>query len=367
MKILHFTWDTPIPGLGGSTHELSIARAFQKLGNEIRIVCEWNNEESVKDVLDGIEVRRVYWRISSKNWLNMLVLFLKSVTNSVYQINNFSPDIVYERYRIFGGVGAVIGKLLGKKTILEVNDPTVDAPYIEKRISFTMMILASIWEYCVFKFADKIITHDKIMTKRASPKKVRVLTNGVDTELFNPEKLKRDNLNDKFVCLFVGTFAKWQGVETILKAAEKLKKYKKILFVFAGGTGENSENTRFLGRVNYNKIPQIIADSDVCLYVPDTENYEPMKRLGFYFSPLKLFEYMSMAKPVIVTDAGNLQKLVKNGINGFRVKTNDDEDLVKCVLKLYKSKRLTKKIGETNRDICLEKYDWVSIAERILK
>jgi len=92
-----------------------------------------------------------------------------------------------------------------------------------------------------------------------------------------------------------------------------------------------------------------------------------MKKLGFYFSPLKLFEYMSMGKPVIVSDAGNLIKLVKNGVNGYRIKVNDSEDLVGKILKLYKNKKELQKIGKNNRRECIKKYSWAKIARDILK
>ncbi|MBN1923700.1 MAG: glycosyltransferase family 4 protein [Nanoarchaeota archaeon] len=366
MKILHLSWDTKIPGIGGSTHEWNIAKAFKRLKNNVRIVCEWDYDKKVSDELDGISIRRVYWRTGRKI-IDPVILLLKMLSNSFYQIINFSPDIVYERYRIMGGVGVVIGKLFKKRTILEVNDPTVDAPYIEGRIGLFTKLLASLWERFVFACTDKIVTHHEAMVKRANQKKVLITNNGVDTEEFNPEKFKRTKWDDRFVCLFVGSFAEWQGINTIIEAADKLSKYRKILFVFAGEENESKKNTVFLGKVDYNKIPELIANSDACLYTPDTENYKPMKLLGFYFSPLKLFEYMSMAKPVIVSDAGNLRKLIKNGVNGYRIKVNDSDELVEKILRLYKNKKLVKKMGENNRRECLKKFSWNKIAKEILK
>lgn len=366
MKILHLSWDTRIPGVGGSTHEWNISKAFTELGHEVRLVCEWEKGRKIKQIIKGVDVRRVHWRTSIK-WFNPLILLIKMVSNSFYQIFDMSPDLIYERYRIFGGMGVVIGKMFGKRTILEVNDPTVDAPFIEGRIGLFTKLFAGLWEWFVFKFSDKIITHHKVMAERADKSKVEVVTNGVDVDKFNPGKFKRSKWMGKFVCLFIGTFAEWQGVSTIIKTAKDLKRYKKIFFVFAGEKRKNDKNTVFLGEVEYNKIPELIANSDVCLYTPDVVNYTPMKKLGFYFSPLKLFEYMSMGKPVIVSDAGNLKELVKDGVNGYKIKVNDSKSLRKKILKLYKNKKVRKKMGEANRKECVDMYSWIEIAGRILK
>jgi len=366
MKILHFSWDTPIPGIGGSTHEWNMAKAFKKLGHKVRLVCEWEYDKKISEDLEGIQIRRVHWRTGFRQ-INPLILCVKAKLNALYHIIFFSPNIIYERYRIMGGFGVLIGKLFGKKTILEVNDPTIEAPYIEGRIGLFTKIIAGIWERLIFACSDKIITHNEVMAGRANQKKVRIITNGVDTKIFNPEKYARTKWADKFVCLFIGTFAEWQGTETILKAAELLRKNKKILFAFAGSKGDNEENTEYLGRIKYSEIPQLIANSDVCLYTPDTEHYKPMKKLGFYFSPLKLFEYMSMAKPVIVSDAGNLKKIVKNEVNGYRIGENNGAELASKILKLYRNKKLRTRIGKNNREECEKKYSWTKIAKKVLK
>ena len=115
MKILHFSWDTKIPGVGGSTHEWNIAKAFKNLGNSVRLVCEWDFNKKIKDKIQGIDIRRVHWRTGLKK-INPLILFIKAINNSFYQIIDFSPDIIYERYRIFGGFGILIGKLFFKKS-----------------------------------------------------------------------------------------------------------------------------------------------------------------------------------------------------------------------------------------------------------
>jgi len=366
MKILHFTWDTPIPGIGGSTHEWNMAKAFKKLGHKVRLVCEWEYNQKISEELEGIQIRRVHWRTGFKQ-INPLILAMKAKLNALYNIIFFSPDIIYERYRILGGFGVLLGKLFGKKTILEVNDPTIEAPYIEGRIGVFTKIISSIWERLIFACSDKIITHNEVMVRKANQKKVRIITNGVDTDIFNPEKYARTKWENEFVCLFIGTFAEWQGINTILKAAELLEKNKKILFVLAGSEGNDEDNVKYLGRIKYSKVPELIYNSDVCLYTPDTEHYKPMKKLGFYFSPLKLFEYMSMGKPAIVSDTGNLKKIIKNNVNGYRIGKNNSAELASKILKLYRNKKLRTRIGKNNHEECVKKYSWIKIAKKVLK
>ncbi|MFA5303294.1 MAG: glycosyltransferase family 4 protein [Candidatus Nanoarchaeia archaeon] len=363
MKILHFAWDTPIPGAGGSTHEWNISYAFKKLGNDVVLVCDRGNEKEKNNIINGIKIKRFSWRNKK---LKHFFLFFGGFIKSLIEIKKNNPNIIYERYRILGGQGIMIGKLFGKKTILEVNDPTIDAPFIEGKIGLFKKLLASIWERIVFSNCDEIISHSKIMVKRANLKKVKIITNGVNVEVFNPKKFSRNKWKNKYVCLFVGTFCKWQGLKAMIKTANILKKEKKILFVFVGAKGKNTKNSIFLGKIDYKKIPEIISQSDLCIYIPDTENYLPMKKLGFYFSPLKLFEYMSMAKPIIVSDVENLNILVKNRINGFRINPNDSKSLAEKIIFLKNNKKLSESMGKNNRNECIKKYNWIIIAKKIV-
>jgi glycosyltransferase involved in cell wall biosynthesis len=37
---------------------------------------------------------------------------------------------------------------------------------------------------------------------------------------------------------------------------------------------------------------------------------------NFYFSPLKLFEYLAMGKPVVASDVGQISEVIRDGDNG---------------------------------------------------
>jgi glycosyltransferase involved in cell wall biosynthesis len=366
MKILHLAWDMKIPGYnGGSMHELGIATALSNIGNEVMIICEKTAENEPKNI-GKVKIERIKWRHSSVI-LSQASLLFKATLTLIKKMITFRPKIIYERYRILGGYGMIIGRIFGKETILEINDPTIDAPYIEKKISKLEFIAASLWERLIFSCCKKIVCHHKSMVLRADTKKVKIITNGVDTELFNTEKFgKKTMWKNKFVCLFVGSFFKTHGYDLILEAAKIMKNYKDIIFVMVGKEMKNYDNVIFMGKVEPEKIPKIIHNSSVCFCLADKENYEPMKKMGFYFSPIKLFEYMSMAKPVIVSNEDNLTKIIKNNENGIVIK-NSPKEIKKAIIKIYKNRKLMVKIGKNNREKCINNYDWKIIARDIIK
>ena len=71
-----------------------------------------------------------------------------------------------------------------------------------------------------------------------------------------------------------------------------------------------------------------------------------------------------MKKAIVTTDVGDVSKFVKNGINGYVVKTGDYKNLSKYALKLIKNHKLRKKFGNISRKIAKEKLNLKLCADR---
>ncbi|MBI6548057.1 glycosyltransferase family 4 protein [Xenorhabdus lircayensis] len=121
--------------------------------------------------------------------------------------------------------------------------------------------------------------------------------------------------------LYLGSLHRWKGVPTVMKAMSYLDN---IILNIAGGTTEQIERLRqtaeqigvsdkvnFLGFVQPKKRFQIIADNDICV-LPLTKTSIGSR----YTSPLKLFEYMAMGKPVVISDFPSIRDAVdENAVN----------------------------------------------------
>jgi len=160
------------------------------------------------------------------------------------------------------------------------------------------------------------------------------------------EVREKYELVDKKVVVYVGEMSEWHGADMLLDIAERLKEGVKFLLL-----GKQLEKLRgdaeargvadkfvFVGFVRHEEMPEFISAADVGIapYKPSEE----MKKHGFYFSPIKIFEYMACGKAIVVSDLEIIRDVVLENKCGLLVKPRDVEDfaaLIRILLGLRKS------------------------------
>lgn len=288
-----------------------------------------------------------------------------------------------------GIIGLVIKKVWKSKLILEVNGISQDERrLIEKKITKKKKLSSikiKFFEYFgifVFKKADAIIAvtqgiKNYLIDHGVDKTKVWVIGNGANTELFKPIKdskaLKelKNRLhinNDEKIVLFVGYLAPWQGVEYFIYAAPLIiKEIQKTKFLIVGdgilkGKLESLTNELnmgyniiFTGGVPYEKVPQYVNISDVCIV--------PKRKMRTGYSPLKLYEYMACGKPVIATNIAGFEILEQYNA-GILVNPENSEELSNAIVKLLKNKQLREQMGANGRKLVVREYSWESTAKK---
>jgi glycosyltransferase involved in cell wall biosynthesis len=138
--------------------------------------------------------------------------------------------------------------------------------------------------------------------KSAHHNNVVYLPHGVDFELFREAAQKGECIEEltgvpKPIAGYFGTMTAYNDIELLLWCARNLPD---VSFVFAGQItgGDYSElgklnNVYLLGRMPYEKIPQLCACFDVCML------QWKMSRWIECCNPLKMFEYMASGKPIV--------------------------------------------------------------------
>lgn len=307
-----------------------------------------------------------------------------TLTNLVSRLHTqLKFDFIYERYSLWSFAGAQLGTLLKIPFILEINSPLIEE---EKRFrTLNLEPLAKTIEKFIFSKADKIMVVSEALRKHVikkgiSSRKVAVLPNAVNSELFNPgatisdilPKKLREPKGKKFILGFVGSLKPWHGIRLLAEAFLKLYQQDKIYHLLIVGDGpekkfleelqmKNNLNgaLTLLGAVPHHKIPGLIQQMDVAL--------APYPKLEhFYFSPLKLFEYMAVGKPVVASNSGQIKNIIRHGQDGLLFNPGNAKSLIQQIEILRNNPHLRQTLGQKAAQKVLKNYVWEKNAQRVL-
>jgi glycosyltransferase involved in cell wall biosynthesis len=126
-----------------------------------------------------------------------------------------------------------------------------------------------------------------------------------------------------------------------------------------------SEKLIFTGFVEHERIPEYIAAADVAVAPYNPAGFKDMERYGFYFSPIKIFEYMACGKPVVATDVDIVRDVIRGSDCGLLVEPGNIEQLSDAIGYLFKNKEKAIEMGRRGREAVMERYTWKNVAERI--
>lgn len=191
------------------------------------------------------------------------------------------------------------------------------------------------------------------------------LPNGVDTKFFQPGDEQPKNKN--FHVVYAGLHGLAQGLEQILLAAKKLHSAKDIDFTFVGDGPEkkqlaqlaqdlNLNCIRFLEPVVKEKIPAILRTADVLII--------PLKIQLTGAVPSKLYEAMSMGKPVILIAGSEAAKIVNDAKCGVVVQPGDIDGLAEAILFLESHPEAGKQMGINGRLAAVQNHDRMGIVDK---
>lgn len=182
---------------------------------------------------------------------------------------------------------------------------------------------------------------------------------GIKTAFFKP--VPKAKTYDNFIFLFVGRLLYDKGVAELFEAAKRLKaSNKKVELWIVGGIDEGNpsaiqkEDVSVLvdsGVINYighsNDVRSIMQEADAVVL--------PSYREGL---PRVMLESLSMAKPVITTDAPGCKETVVDGENGYLVPAKDSNALFLAMVKmLEKTPEERQEMGAKGREMALERFD----------
>jgi glycosyltransferase involved in cell wall biosynthesis len=327
--------------------------------------------------LDGVRVLRSYiypalhrsyfWRVIS------FFSFMFSSAWTALQVKDV--DLVMGTTPpIFQAVSAWFVALIRRKPfLLEVRDLWPEFGVSMGVLKNPVVIALARWlEMFLYARATHILVNspaykEYMIAKGVPENKVTYIAYGTDVDMFNPgvdgSSIRAAlGVDDKFVVLYAGALGQANDIDTILRAAERLKDEDEIRFVLFGDGKErtrlNAEaermklsNVIFAGVRAKKEMPQVVASADVCLAILQDI---PMFRTTY---PNKVFDYMAAGRATVLVIDGVSRELIESSYGGAYVQPNDDKQLAETILDLSKNVDIVKQMGLNAREYLVEHLD----------
>jgi glycosyltransferase involved in cell wall biosynthesis len=362
-RILYCASDQTVPGTkGGSIHVTAVAEGLTALGHDVHVLVTPGGT---------FPAGAVHW-IPMPPPLGLKQLRWANRGRVCRLAEELKPDIIIERYYNFGGEGISVASAVGAIAVLEVNAPVVDYPGSPKRRLDRSLLVEPMrrWRERICASADLIVTPSAAILPRETPSaRILELEWGADTDRFRPDIIDGPPFirPAAIVAVFAGAFRSWHGAIHLVRAIRELHANgrRDIGAVFIGDGPElqrarkaaaGLEGVMFTGEISHGAMPACLAACDIGVAPFDTGAH-PELALGFYWSPLKLFEYMAAGLPVVVPDEDRIPRLVGHDREGLLYRPGVPGALASALERLT-DRSLRERLGRAARDRAVRDYSW---------
>ena len=173
------------------------------------------------------------------------------------------------------------------------------------------------------------------------------------------------------VLAYAGHLYPGKGVEILLRAVAQLPEARAVIIggypndvdlaKVRGLAGELSLDDRvaFTGQVEPSRVSPLLGEADV-LVLPVTG----ARSFQQYTSPMKLFEYMALGKPIVASDLPAIREILRDGENAVLVEPDSPERLAGGVRRVLDDRGFAERIAQGAFDDAAE-YSWERRAERL--
>jgi glycosyltransferase involved in cell wall biosynthesis len=370
MRILYSAIDQVVPGTrGGSTHVRAVAEGLAALGHQVHALV-MKGDGALSSAVDWIEMSPPLG-FNQLRWLRSAAV--RRITERI------RPDVIMERYYNFGGEAILHARPLKARAVLEVNAPVIDHPGSTKAALDRALLVRPMqrWRERLVRAADLIVTPNAAILPGDTPReKVLEIEWGADTDLFHPGAAGPLSFVPPMgtVAVFAGAFRRWHGAIHLARAIRELRRRGRtdVAALFIGDGPERAavqaeaaglEHVVFTGALPYEQMPAALASSHIGVAPFDIAAHKPLS-LGFYWSPLKIFEYMAVGLPVVAPASARIPQLIEHGGEGLLYHPADPAALARTLEELTDA-RLRASLGAAARDRAVREYSWRAHCEAL--
>jgi glycosyltransferase involved in cell wall biosynthesis len=383
MKILMPTMGQITTSEGWCRHFLEIANNLSALGHKVVVVYPDVNIQGLSK--DCVQIRLPDIR---SDWVRWPIYLLAMPLAIIRAAVGHGCEVILYRQWWSSVLTALVGRLCCLRIVPEVNSVLYYEYKQAKDVGFIgrnlRVALNRISESVCYRLASKIIVvsdveRDHLMNHYAvPPDKINIVCNGANEEVSHPmdklscrEKLGLDKGSP--VIVFVGTFYRWQGLDTLVRSIAIIRRTFPDVKVLLVGDGEVleeidqmvkslqlGENVIFVGRVDYSKVPEYIGAADIC-----AGRFEPARYRAVGGSPLKIVEYLACGRPVVCSRTRSYWEYIDTEGLGALVKSEDPNALADAFISLFSDRDELEQMGKRCRDYAEAYLTWRRAAKEV--
>ena len=291
-------------------------------------------------------------------------------------IQKAKPELIIVRLDAFRISAVILARLMNVPVLLEA-DGAMSYEWLHYHNDGALWkSFLLFFERIDIRLAEKIFVQSNVTkqyyvtTQAVRREKITVITNAADIPLrrkkMPPEVKEKINFpSGARVIGFIGSLHLWHGVDNLHRLmASLIPKYADLYFLFVGSGGPMTVKLRsqcqkgewqhrvvFIDYLDHELIPFCLEVMDIAL--------APYPDSGlFYYSPVKIFEYMAGGKVVVTTKVGQIAEIIQDGENGIFFDPNNNDDLENKITRLLDNPSLGYRIGANAREFIAQGRTW---------
>lgn len=395
MKVLYFHQHFTIPTQAGGTRSYEFSQRLIARGHSVCMVCGETAKLNLPDtdvknvrrgMVDGIDVIQIALPYSNKDGIAKRTwTFVKFGWKGIQIALKEDYDLLFATSTpLTTGIPGIVVKLFRrKKFIFEVRDLWPELPKALGMKNPFLLWGMSILEWLSYHCADACVglspgICEGIKRRSQSDKRVAMIPNGCDLDIFKPSLL--DNLSldgisatDK-VAVFTGAHGIANGLDAVLDAAAVLKAKQRmdIVLVFIGdgkmkphlierARKERLDNCHFYDPMSKKELNKIVASADLGLMVLSDIP-------AFYYgtSPNKFFDYISSGLAVLNNYPGWLADMIQENKLGVVVPPRDANAFAEGLISLLDNDIYRAECGQRARAFAEANFSRISLGDKFV-
>jgi glycosyltransferase involved in cell wall biosynthesis len=350
VRILYVATYIPYPKeSGGTSHIRAVTSELRRRGHEV-ILCARAAPDLDDGPVDGMPVHRFTWR-NRDVWISQVGHRWRHGMRISKLAKRFDVDIIYERESSLGS-GALAARLQGLPLVAEVNDLWYSPATLDR--------------------AARIISvtgGTRTIIPERHHHKTSFIHNAVEARAYeNVEPMVLEGLEGRLPICYTGSLLRWHGVQDLVEALPVLlAKVPEATLVVVGepSTDEGRANlealegaagaagdpraVHFTGRLPHTDVPRVLAACELCVAPFNPKGERELELFGFFYSPLKLWEYLAAGKAVVATALPNIGEIVGED-RGVLVPVGDPMALASAMASLLRDERARRTMGMRGRE-----------------